>query len=101
MGLSQALGHNHMLSPNIRPGLQGLEAAHRGAINCNPPNRLGESVDIEKALKPTLPNEPHWDYALSWRPAQHPQVNAACFIEVHPANSFHVDHMIAKKNFIF
>lgn len=100
MSLSAAVAAQPLLAGKVEKGLQAL-GAHSACVECDQSRRLGESLNLEAALMPSLRGANHWDYAVSWSPRGTPRLTAACFIEVHPANNNHVSHLIAKRAFIF
>ena len=52
-------------------------------------NRLQGSLDIDSQVKALYPNEPRWDYALSYD-------DKIYFFEVHPAETSEVDKVVNK-----
>jgi hypothetical protein len=79
-------------------GLGALRPADKRRVQCANPNRLAGSVNLELALRAARPNEPLWDYALGWNAAD--ETEQAIWVEVHPANSQHVDDVIRKKRWL-
>jgi hypothetical protein len=87
-----------LIRNNLKIGLQAIKGEHRQAIKIGDPKRLQHSIDLEACLTPVAPGMSRWDYALGWRTAK--DADCCCFVEVHPANTSHVDDVIAKKTAI-
>ena len=50
---------------------------------------LNGSINLDKSLESTYPNENRWDYSFGYR-------NKAYFVEIHPAYTSEVDTMLKK-----
>ena len=66
-----------------RPGLQALQAPDRARVSKRAGTQLTHSVDVDTALRATLPNAARWDYAVAQKSAQAEHVH---WIEEHPAS---------------
>lgn len=85
------------LAAAYRPGLQALESHDRRRIMPRNTRKLAGSVYLEQALAPTHPHQTLWDYGVGYRSTGGEQV---VWIEVHPANSAHVDDMLRKLDWL-
>lgn len=74
-------------------GLQALQRADRGRVNCAKTRHLKGSIDLDSALVKFLPNDPRWDYGIGYYNGRSEQ---AIWVEVHPARSDHVAGVIRK-----
>jgi hypothetical protein len=54
------------------------------------------SVNVDTTMSGSHPNDPRWDYVI-WYRGKEPYLPC---VEVHPADSSHVDEVIAKKNWL-
>lgn len=83
------------LDSAVEDGLGALRRADRERIACADPRRIAGSVDIDTTLRESHPSDPRWDYAVGvvGGPGTSDRVH---WIEVHPANSRHVDEVLAK-----
>ena len=70
-------------------GKQAVKGADRSKIVAADKNKLQGSLDIDSQVKAAYPNEPRWDYALSYD-------DRIYFFEVHPAETSEVDKVISK-----
>jgi hypothetical protein len=75
-------------------GLQALEAVDRQRVTCSKPRALRGSVNLERDLRPTRPNDPVWDYGIGVSAG--PGNDRVAWVEVHPASSLHVEPVLAK-----
>jgi hypothetical protein len=55
-------------------------------------------VNVDEALRQTHPTDSRWDYAVGL--AVNRSTDFALWIEVHPANSLHVDTVIKKRRWL-
>jgi hypothetical protein len=87
------------LESACRSGIEALRKADRRRISCDDTRRLAGSVDVDAALRDALPDDHRWDYAIGvvGGPSRDDRVH---WIEVHPANSTHVDEVIAKRRWL-
>ncbi len=86
------------LEQAYRSGLQALRAVDRGRIDCPDPKGLAGSLDLDSCLKELLPSDPRWDYGIGLNRSEgHDQI---VWIEVHPANSHHVDEVLRKHRWL-
>ena len=79
-------------------GLSALSNADRQRIDCSNPQILTGSVNLDAAIRQrTEPNSPVWDYGVGVLvAASNNAAEVVHWIEVHPANSSHVDNVIRK-----
>lgn len=71
------------LSGASKPGLQALNAADGAHVSRQPATVLTTSIDLDRALQPSLPQAARWDYAVGQRKGRAEIVH---WIEVHPAS---------------
>lgn len=62
------------------------------------PRLLRGSVNVDRALQQTHPNDSRWDYSVGLEVNRSTEL--ALWIEVHPANSLHVDTVIKKRRWL-
>ncbi|MGO4880256.1 MAG: hypothetical protein ACLP59_05480 [Bryobacteraceae bacterium] len=94
MRFRDAVRSTQALRNHLQEGLGALRNVDRDRLSCSNPRRLRGSVDVDEALKPLLPAAPRWDYAI--RISQGTQSDHVVWLEVHPANSRHVDEVLDK-----
>lgn len=70
-------------------GKQAIKSIDRSRIVTANNNKLQGSLDIDSQVKAVYPNEPRWDYALSYD-------DKIYFFEVHPAETSEVDKVVNK-----
>lgn len=70
-------------------GKQAIKNIDRNKVVVADNSKLQGSLDIDSQVKAVYPNEPRWDYALSYDD----NIN---FFEVHPAETSEVDRVIKK-----
>lgn len=77
------------------PGLRALRAEDRPHIEPEDTRRLRGSVDVDKALQPTQPQEHRWDFAIAY---QHTNRAAECiyWVEIHTASDSQVSVVLDK-----
>ena len=76
------------VAQSLQLGLQALGQYSR-LIQCNTPNQIEGSVDIDSCLMARFPNDNRWDYAFGWN-------NIIYYIEVHHVSDSEVHTMINK-----
>jgi hypothetical protein len=82
--LQSAVAATSGIARAYRPGLQALEPCDAARVSVPRGARLTGSVNVDRALKPALPNAARWDYAIGrGRPAASEEV---LWVEVHPAS---------------
>lgn len=86
------------LSERYRLGVQALTEADRNHLEYEDSRRLTGSVNLEEALRPSLPHDPIWDYGIGWRTSEASE--CAVWVEVHPASSSHVGCVIGKVDWL-
>lgn len=75
-------------------GKGAIKGEHRDRISTAGGVTLLDSANLEEALGPLAPCDPQWDYAIGWKALTS---DHCCFVEVHPANTRHVDDVVRKK----
>jgi hypothetical protein len=70
-------------------GKQAIKSIDRSKVVAAKKNKLQGSLDIDSQVKVLYPNEPRWDYALSYD-------NKVYYFEVHPAETSEVDKVVNK-----
>ena len=70
-------------------GKQAIKSVDRSKVDAADKNKLQGSLDIDSQVKTLYPNEPRWDYALSYD-------DKVYFFEVHPAETSEVDKVVSK-----
>jgi len=78
----------------LRDGLQALSSADRQRIHPQNPRSVTGSVDIDRDLRASFPEDNRWDYAVGYRGADDRE--KAYFIEVHPAETSEVKRILQK-----
>ena len=70
-------------------GKQAIKSIDRSKVVATNNNKVQGSLDIDSQVKALYPNEPRWDYALSYD-------DKIFYFEVHPAETSEVDKVINK-----
>lgn len=70
-------------------GKQAIKSIDRSKVVAANNNKLQGSLDIDNQVKVLYPDEPRWDYALSYD-------DKIYFFEVHPAETSEVDRVVNK-----
>lgn len=83
-----------LLRTALQTGLQALRPADRSRVSVDDPRRIVGSVNIDAATLQRHPDDPRWDYAVGCQ--RSPNSQFVHWIEVHPANSRHVDDVLQK-----
>jgi hypothetical protein len=87
-----------LLQAALQTGLQALRAADRSRVSVVHSRRIVGSIDIDAATRQQHPHDPRWDYAVGCQNSSN--AHFVHWIEVHPANSRHVDEVIQKQNWL-
>jgi hypothetical protein len=95
MGFRSAVAGTAALKDAYRDGLQALKNADRARICCSTPRNLTGSIDLERALATSHPNDPRWDYGIGIRKGEHGEI--VTWVEVHPATSHGVGEVCRKR----
>lgn len=74
-------------------GKQAIKNTDRSKVVAADNNKLQGSLDIDSQVKAIYPNEPRWDYALSYD-------DKIYFFEVHPAETSEVTQVVNKVNWL-
>lgn len=70
-------------------GKQAIKSIDRSKVVAADNNQLQGSLDIDSQVKALYPNDPRWDYVLSYD-------DKIYFFEVHPAETSEVDQIVKK-----
>lgn len=84
------------LAQAYRKGLQAIRNRDLQRITSRRQERLTGSVDLDAALRPSLPNANRWDYGIGVKGSSEHVV----WVEVHPASSNHVQDVIDKASWL-
>lgn len=82
-----------------RVGLRALAGEHRPKVKCRDSQKTRNilaSVDVDASMRESQPDAPRWDYVI-WYDGIAPYLPC---IEVHPANSGHVEDVIRKRDWL-
>src|SRR5579862_1570045 len=94
MTFRQAAKATPAMAPHFKPGLQALRRGDRKLVDLSDTARLDGSVDLDRALRRSKPNDPRWDYGVGTRPRR--GAGQVTWIEIHPASSSHVEGVLEK-----
>jgi hypothetical protein len=97
MTFEEAVQQTEEIEAAYRSGLQALSAVDRARIDCTETRKLAGSINLDAELQTRYPNDSRWDYGVAWREAEDDQV---FWLEVHPANSKHVDDVLKKMEWL-
>lgn len=89
MAFKDTVEANQQIGSCYQQGKQALKGNHRNKVQPQNTRSLSGSVDIETCLGDPDEREARWDYMVGYD-------EAAYFIEVHPADSKHVNEMVKK-----
>jgi hypothetical protein len=81
-----------------RKGVKALENTDRVHISCENPRMVIGSVNIDKTLKRSHPNDSRWDYGIGIRGQK--RTEQVIWVEVHPASSSHIEEMLKKRQWL-
>jgi hypothetical protein len=95
MGFRSAVAGTAALKDAYREGLQALKKGDRARICCAAPRNLTGSVDLEKALANSHPNDPRWDYGIGIRKGDRGEI--VTWVEVHSATAHGVGEVCGKR----
>jgi hypothetical protein len=87
-----ALIHDSKLVPRVRVGIGALGNADVQLIAETERPKIGDSIDLDEAMREDLPNANRWDYLLSIR-----TINQLVGVEPHSARDSEISVVIAKK----
>ncbi len=94
MRFRDAVRNARGLQEAYRTGIGAVRTRDRQRIRCANPRCLAGSVNLDKALARSHPNEPRWDYGIGVRAGR--GFDRAIWIEVHPASSHHIGDVLKK-----
>lgn len=80
--------------PYVKSGKDAIKGEHRDRVTVSRGCTLTDTANLEEALGSLSPSDPRWDYAIGWKALES---DNCCFVEVHPANTRHVDDVVRKK----
>jgi hypothetical protein len=80
------------LAAVYRSGLQAVRTSDRQRITCRDGRLLTGSIDTDRALLASYPDESRWDYGIGVKNDREHVV----WVEIHPASSSHVQEVIDK-----
>jgi hypothetical protein len=90
--LDNSLIQGSALRPHIKAGLGAVLGVDRPLIPPVQSQRVSDSIDLDGAMRPTLPNANRWDYLLGIL-----DTGAIVALEPHSATDHEVKVLIAKK----
>ncbi|MCH8486373.1 MAG: hypothetical protein LAT75_05870 [Candidatus Cyclonatronum sp.] len=92
MSFEQAVYNTETLGSCMERGLQAL-GPNSVKIKAEIPRQIDGSVDLDSCVSGNYPNDSRWDYIIGYN-------GEAYFIEVHPAQSAHVNEVIKKLDWL-
>lgn len=92
MLIDSALVSGSKLKSAVKGGLGAVKKADRKLIARDQHRRVGDSLDLDAAMRPEMPQSPRWDYALSV-----PDVSKIIGREPHPAKDAEISVVIRKR----
>jgi hypothetical protein len=98
MQFKQAVANVQSLEQAYLPGLQAISRADRGRISCRDSHMVTGSVNLDRALAATLPDDPRWDYGIGVMVRTTSET--AIWVEIHPASSHHIDEVLHKLDWL-
>ncbi len=98
MRFKEAVESTPGLEQAYQPGLQAIKRGDHCHISCHDSRMVTGSVDLDSALATTRPNDPRWDYGVGV--ASRTRSETIVWIEIHPADSHHVDEVLRKYNWL-
>ena len=88
-----AIEHTEDVKDGFRTGKQAIKKTDREKIAATDNGKLQGSLDIDSEVKTRYPEDPRWDYALSYDNETH-------FFEIHPADTSEVDKVVEKAKWL-
>ena len=70
-------------------GLNAIEKKNKNYLRFSNSRSIEGSVNLDKCLKNTCPNDNRWDYAIGYK-------NKVYFVEIHPATKNEIDTVFKK-----
>lgn len=70
-------------------GIKAIKKSDRSKVHADDTKKIQGSLDIDTQVRTLYPEEPRWDYALSYD-------DKLYFFEVHPANTSEVERVVNK-----
>ncbi len=90
--LRTALRRDSHLQKHVKKGTSAFDRRDLALVAESERSRIGDSLDLDAATQPELPNENRWDYVLSL-----PDLSEIVGIEPHAAKDSEIGVVIAKK----
>jgi hypothetical protein len=90
--LATALLPTSAFQPEVQTGMGAFIAADRNLIVLDQRQRIGDSLDLDRAMRRNFPNENRWDYVFSVSDAK-----KLLALEPHSAKDGEIRVVIAKK----
>lgn len=90
--LKSALVPDSVLAPAVQDGMRAFLARDRGLIALDQRARIGDSLNLDEALREAFPNANRWDYIFSVADA-----GKLLALEPHHATDSEISVIIAKK----
>lgn len=84
-----AIENTEEVKDGFRVGKQAIKSIDRSKIDAADKDKLQGSLDIDSQVKALYPDEPRWDYALSYN-------DKIYYFEVHPAETSEVEKVVNK-----
>ena len=97
MKFRDAVGQaEHPVNTACESGKRALEKRHRKLVNCDEPQRITGSVNLDAALAkvPKYASQPRWDYGLGYLAKDGHE--RALWVEVHTATTREVSSVLRK-----
>lgn len=85
----EAIENTEEVKNGFRIGKQAIKKVDRIKVVAASNDKLQGSLDIDSQVKALYPNDPRWDYALSYD-------DKIYYFEVHPAETAEVDKVVNK-----
>ncbi len=85
----EAIENTEEVKNGFRIGKQAIKKADRIKVDAASNDKIQGSLDIDSQVRALYPNDPRWDYALSYD-------DKIYFFEVHPAETSEVEKVVNK-----
>jgi hypothetical protein len=90
--LRNALRPESALLPAVVDGLGAFSPRHRALVAISERTKIGDSLDLDEALRRAFPNANRWDYVFSV-----PRSGKLIALEPHTARDAEISVLVAKK----
>lgn len=84
-----AIENTEEVKDGFRMGKQAIKSIDRSKVDAVDKYKLQGSLDIDSQVRALYPDDPRWDYALSYN-------NKIYYFEVHPAETSDVEKVVNK-----